>query len=231
MSGRRLWVDGFAIQQMPVTFEDYLFFLNELAAQGGAALALAHMPAEGVAYRAADGFSPAPEQNGTVPALDWPVTWVSWFDATAYAAWWAARTGQPWRLPCSEELEKAARGVDGRFYPWGDTFHATWACVIDSRPGRPERASVSAFPADRSPYGVRHLAGNVRGWCADHYRREGPAGDRLCIELSAPDSQEFRAVRGGAFSSKPNLCRAAGRFGSRPADRFSSLGFRLALSL
>ena len=55
--------------------------------------------------------------------LDWPVMMVDWFGASAYANWYAKKTGRPWRLPSEFEWEKAARGVDGRFYPWGDKFN------------------------------------------------------------------------------------------------------------
>ena len=67
---------------------------------------------------------------------EWPVVQVDWHGAAAYLAWWAERTGRPWRLPGELEWEKAARGIDGRFYPWGDFLDPSWCRMRDSARGR-----------------------------------------------------------------------------------------------
>ena len=67
---------------------------------------------------------------------------VDWHGAQAFAAWESARTGQPWRLPRELAWEKAARGVDGRFYPWGDGFDPSWASMRRSHRGRPLATAV-----------------------------------------------------------------------------------------
>jgi serine/threonine-protein kinase len=71
--------------------------------------------------------------------------------ALAYTAWMGERTGQPWRLPTEIEWEKAARGVDGRCYPWDDGYDPSWALNMQSHLGQPLMASVDAYLDDESP--------------------------------------------------------------------------------
>lgn len=105
------------------------------------------------------GWSPPRHWNGAVPPADitdHPVVYVSYKDAAAYARW----AGK--RLPTADEWEKAARGEDGRVYPWGNAF-VEGNTNTDEAP--PEgTAAVTAFPGDKSPYGVMGLAGNVCEW-------------------------------------------------------------------
>ena len=85
------------------------------------------------------------------------------------------------------------------------------------------------FPDDVSVYGVRGLAGNVRDWCLNGYRRDGPGpGGRLVVHDEPIDS--FALVRGGAYVSAPLQARSAARFAARPEERLIVLGFRLARS-
>ena len=130
-------------------------------------------------------------------------------------------------------MEKAARGVDGRYLPWGDFFEHTYACVVDSRDGPPGPTSVRHFPIDESPYGVRGMAGNVRDWCLDRWERDGPeVVDGVLRWVSAPpDDPGFRSVRGGAWTAVAERVRMASRFAAKPDDRFRGQGFRLARSL
>lgn len=90
---------------------------------------------------------------------DHPVTRVTWFDAEAYAAW------QGKRLPRELEWERAARGTDGRLYPWGDSFDPDRCNSAET--GRSNTTPVFAFPAGRSPEGCFDMAGNVFEWTAD----------------------------------------------------------------
>ena len=136
-----------------------------------------------------------------------PRVHVSWHEAMGLAEVWRQRTGQGWRLPTELQWEKAARGVDGRYFPWGDHFDPTWCNVHDSAEV-PGLAPVDAFEVDESPYGVRGMAGNVRDWCVD--------------------GGELRIVRGGAWNAPdPRLARAAYRT-TRPAHtRQPRVGVRL----
>ncbi len=112
----------------------------------------------------------APRQQGAAAdwqqqlgQLDHPVVNVSWRDAVAYARGWPNAHGQPWRLPSEAEWEKAARGTDGRIYPWGDTFEQARGQHRRGQEGG--TTPVGSYPSgDASPYGAQDMAGNVWEW-------------------------------------------------------------------
>ncbi|CAN90839.1 MULTISPECIES: bifunctional serine/threonine-protein kinase/formylglycine-generating enzyme family protein [Sorangium] len=240
----RLWCDGFIVRRHPVTNAEYLAFLNALVASGREAEALECCPRLSLG-RAASGSSPdslrferADDGRFRLGCIQtdvqeeprMPVAFVHWRAAMRYAAWYAAVTGAPWRLLNELEWEKAARGVDGRCMPWGDFLEPTWGCMLGSHEGVAGRRPVDDFPQDESPYGLRGAAGNVRDWCINAWKREGPRTEAGVVLLDPADDgdADFRAARGGAWSTSPNLCRAAGRFAGKPGDRFGGIGFRLA---
>ncbi|MCA9527331.1 MAG: SUMF1/EgtB/PvdO family nonheme iron enzyme, partial [Myxococcales bacterium] len=231
-------VPGFAADRFPVTNAQFLAFLNALVDAGQADEALRHAPRQfvggqsGVLYpRDDDGhFGLGADSDGTVWRPDDPVVQVSWHGAMAYAAWRAARTGHAWRLLHEVEWEKAARGVDGRAYPWGDAFDPVFAASLHSLPGPPLRQLVHAFPTDESPYGLRGLGGNVRDWCLNAWADERPAG-LLEVATPAAGDDRLRATRGGSYVSLAPMCRAATRFAAPPGAHYGSVGFRLGYSL
>ncbi|MGK3997031.1 SUMF1/EgtB/PvdO family nonheme iron enzyme [Sorangium sp. So ce1024] len=244
---RRLWCDGFVVRRHPVTNAEYLAFLNALVASGREDEALDCCPRLSLG-RAAPGAGPdslrfercedgrfrlgcIPTDVQEEPRM--PVAFVHWRAAMRYAAWYAEETGAPWRLLNELEWEKAARGVDGRCMPWGDFLEPTWACMLGSHEGVAGRRPVDDFPLDESPYGMRGAAGNVRDWCINAWKREGPRteGGVVLLDPADDDDPDFRTARGGAWSTSPNFCRAAARFASKPGDRFGGMGFRLARSL
>ncbi|HVK67603.1 MAG TPA: SUMF1/EgtB/PvdO family nonheme iron enzyme [Polyangium sp.] len=244
LPSRRVWIDAFVLRRFPVTNDEYLAFLNALVGEGREEEALACVPraAHGMAEareerplfgREASGrFVLAVDEASARLAPEWPVASIDWYAAMAYARWLSARTGLPWRLPNELEREKAARGVDGRAYPWGDYPDATFACVLESHAGVPMRVAADSYPADESPYGVRGLSGNSRDWCGNVWRREGPAivGERVLVDEASPDDPEHRVVRGGGWSSALPFARAAGRFGLLPGIRRATVGLRVARS-
>ncbi len=138
-----------------------------------------------------------------------PVTLVSHDDAIAYAAWIGRETGRRWRLPTELEWEKAARGADGRRFPWGDAFDPGRLNSHDAGPFA--TTPVGAFPGGASPFGLLDAAGQVFEWTAT------PAG------------QPGRyIVKGGSWDDKGcGVCRPAARH-SRPAGlKHILIGFRL----
>ena len=158
---------------------------------------------------------------------DWPVIMVDHGSARAYAAWLAGETGLDWRLPTELEWEKAARGVDGRFFPWGDAFDPSWACCWEGQE-KPLLAPVDSFPFDESPYGVRGLAGNSIDWTSTPFRDEGPGiEDGLAHE---PTEGEGMVSKGGSWCFYERSLRAAGRDLNPAGTRNSALGFRLCLT-
>jgi formylglycine-generating enzyme required for sulfatase activity len=143
-----------------------------------------------------------------------PVVGVSWFEADAYARFSNAR------LPTESEWERAARGEDGRRYPWGDSWEARRAA---HRGGPRHTLPVGCFPAGRSPHGLWDAAGNVWEWCADAY-------DPGAYRLAQPQAEAapLRSARGGSWNALPAQLRCANRNAWPPQARYSNLGFRLA---
>lgn len=247
---RRLWLDGFVMRRNPVTWGEYLAYLDDLRRRSAFGELLDRMPAvrqtrqdiepeslDSVeALRAAIGMR---EGFGDA-VLEMPVSHVNWFDAVAYTHWQAERSGLPWRLPCQWEYEKAARGADGRRLPWGDHMEERWTRVINSIEDMAVRARVYEETYDISPYGIRWLAGNVRTWCLDRWSHIGPAaGSRVVVPAVAPDEllrgpvndRTLRISRGGAFCAPARSTSAASRYADPAAVHMTMVGIRLTRSL
>lgn len=245
-----LHVDDFAIARLPVTFQDYCAFLDELEAVDpdqarwraphdlrGSEGFLVTLTPDGrrkpcshlIEGEARKRFPPEEGHFWRVP-----VRLVDWFDARAFCRWATRRATCTVRLPTELEWEKAARGVDGRFYPWGDRFDPTFCHMRDSRPYASQTEPVAVFPADESPYGVRDMAGSVREWVGDI------DGEKTAEHLDAEpeparDAERGdstpRRVRSGGPGTDHKWCRAASRSNIPSLLRGPHVGFRLAKSL
>lgn len=151
--------------------------------------------------------------DGTPPRgrQDHPVVLVSHDDAEAYAAWLSKQTGKTWRLPTEIEWEKAARGIDGRRFPWGDEYDPRRLNSHDVGPF--DTMPVGSFPQGASPFGITDAAGQVFEWTA------------------TPAASGRYLVKGGSWDDKGcGVCRPAARH-SRPADlKHILIGFRLVLT-
>ncbi|MBX9471105.1 formylglycine-generating enzyme family protein [Microcella sp.] len=151
-----------------------------------------------------------------------PVERVSWFEASAYAAWAGLR------LPTEAEWERAARGQQGRRWPWGDTFDESRAVVWDNAKALGvTTVTIDRFPGGASVEGVHHLAGNVEEWVSDALRpydgssHRSPSADGTC-----------RVLRGGSWFYTNEYARGSFRRGALPDftgyDGAGGPGFRCA---
>ena len=232
-------LDDFIIKRHPVTVGEFLEFLNARFAEAPHQAPLAECPGypQNLLYalEAGRGYSIRADR-GLHPDL--PVFLVDWESARAYARWRSEVDGlrgpARWRLPWELEWAKAAGGVDGRFFPWGDIHDLSFCRMQHSEPGRARIARVTdpSYAADESVYGVRGMAGNARDWCLDAFARMGPRLRGRRFEAPAePHPGAHRATMGGSFGSEPHWCRIASRV-SNPWDRRQPyLGFRLARGL
>ena len=153
---------------------------------------------------------------------DYPVTEVSWDDAVAFCRWLSERSGQVFRLPREAEWEKAARGTDGRIYPWGNQEPDETLCNYGVLRGA--TTSVGKYPAGASPYGALDMAGNVWEWTSSLFK---PYPYRVADGREDQKTGGWtRVLRGGAFDSNARNVRCASRWGD-PYVRFGYFGFRV----
>ncbi|MBK9368465.1 MAG: SUMF1/EgtB/PvdO family nonheme iron enzyme [Deltaproteobacteria bacterium] len=215
---QRVWVDGFVLGRFPVTLGEYAAFLEALIAAGDEAGVESCWPWVSIKdqYLVRSGDRVVLGRPGEV---NHPVTAISWDAAARAAAWMGGH------LPNELEIEKAGRGVDGRYTPWGRELEPRWSRVLGSVPSPPGLLSVGEFEADESPYGVRDLAGNARTWCRNWWSVRGPIQDGRVVD--SPDAGTHRAVRGGFFGSPPMTQRLATRFGNTPERHFLTMGLRV----
>jgi formylglycine-generating enzyme required for sulfatase activity len=153
-----------------------------------------------------------------------PVVCVNWYDVIAFCTWTSETTGMKFGLPSEAEWEKAARGTDGRIYPWGNIWDSGKACTFEG--GNKTKSSVGSYPKGVSPYGALDMAGNVK---------------ELTRSLSKPypynpqdgrenmQSDDMRISRGGSWFQDKYFARCAFRGREIPDMASFELGFRCVL--
>jgi len=194
-----VWLDAFWIDQTEVTIAQYTRCIQSGACQ------------------------PDDCQNANEPNSTRPATCVDWLQAADYCRW----VGR--RLPSEAEWEKAARGSDGRTYPWGegiDLAHAHYDEGYDTTDTKP----VGSYVAGASPYGALDMAGNADEWVADWYNPDYYTTQSEWRNPTGPASGEMRVLRGGSFDRTANEVRATYRSWFAPEDSEWDIGFRCAQS-
>ncbi len=186
-------VAAFKIDKRPVTNTQYVDFVRKAG------------------HRIPNGWA-----NGNYPQgqAEWPVTGVSWQDANDYCA----SKGE--RLPTEAEWEYAARGTDGRVYPWGSDFSSTLTDSAEAALGRPE--AVGAHHDAVSPFGVMDMSGNVWEWTADDYKPYPGGNAAFTIPADA------KVIRGGSYQSDRYHVTATTRNLDHASTRSAAIGFRCA---
>jgi len=189
--------------------------------------------------------APTNAEDDLFNGADKPVVGVSWYDARAYCKWLGEATDQEYRLPTEAEWEKAARGTDGREYPWGDVFDGSKLNFCDvncafggeepswkdrgADDGHQYTAPVGSYPAGASPYGVLDMAGNVYEWTQSRWG-PGVGKSDFRYPYDPNDGREdleaegLRALRGGSWGDWQKLCRSAFRLGFPATNRDDYLG-------
>lgn len=223
-----VYLDPYWIYKTKVTNAMFANFLNDQGNQNGEGApwfnetkdALIHF--NGGTWQSKSGYA------------DHPVFEVTWYGAQAYCEW----AGQ--RLPTEAEWEKAARGVNGNIYPWGDDFDCKKGNFDDETEGDAyvvpggagcdgfDRTSpVSSFPDATSPFGVLDMVGNtwewVFDWYLDTYYTNSPHSNPL-----GPAAGVDRVLRSGSWSDDSRVVRAAHRNFCNPVDLWYIIGFRCA---
>lgn len=160
------------------------------------------------------------ERKGLLASkLDHPITDIDWFGACAFCIWAKVR------LPTEAEWEKAARGVHGQIYPWGNDPPSETLCNFGQGDGG-DTTPVKQYPLGISPFGVYDTCGNVWEWTST-LERDYPY--RFLDTRENSNLEGNRIVRGGSMELEANRIRCASRAGLDPSDRGHYLGFRVAL--
>ena len=224
----KVWLSAYHIGRYPITNMQYHTFIED----GGYTGRWQHCwTEEGWSWRENEEITKPEQYSGMLNAMNHPVYGVSWYEAVAFCAWLTIRlrensvlsAEQEIRLPTEAEWEKAARGKDGRIYPWGDQETSEHANTYET--GLGTTSPVGCFPRGVSPYGCEEMSGNVWEWCQDWFDdfysqslKENPPG---------PKSGSDRVVRGGGWGSYARRFRSAVRNYYAPDNRYGLIGFRL----
>ncbi len=201
------------------------------------------------AFVEASGYQPA-DTESLAGISNHPVVSINWYDALAYCEWltnqlraWEGtpeslssllRKGWIITLPSEAEWEKAARGADGRIYPWGDDFDPNRANTSETGIG--STTAVGIFPSGASPYGILDMVGNVWEWTRSSWGKAfetpnysypyRPDDGREDLQASR---EVYRILRGGSFYENRRFARTTFRMSSNPSLWRGIIGFRVAV--
>lgn len=209
----RVWLDAYEVDRDEVSLGEYLTFLQQRK----------EYPPDELQKLIWHVITIHSVSDHTLTR--WPALYVTWHEAKNFCA------SKGKRLPTEAEWEKAARGTQGNLFPWGDAPPNNQRAMFGQHHVHeiPILASVDALPEGQSPYGLRHMAGNVAEWVQDWFGfdyyaympERNPPG---------PTSGRYKSLRGGSWKSNPIMLRTATRSGAPPDQRSATIGFRCAKS-
>jgi formylglycine-generating enzyme required for sulfatase activity len=208
---RRIWLKAFEIDRDEVSLGEYLTFFKEQ-----------HQPPSVELQQLIWHVMQVHHMPDYVVAR-WPALYVTWAEASEFCR------ARGKRLPTEAEWEKAARGNDGRLFPWGSKKPVPGLAVFGQYHIHqiPLVAAVDSGEEGQSPYGARNMAGNIAEWVHDWF------GIDYYITMPernppGPTTGRYKSVRGGSWKSSPTILRAASRNGAVPDQRAATIGFRCA---
>jgi len=229
----RVGLSAYRIGKYPVTNAQYRFFIED----------------SGYTRKHRDcwtdlGWKFIETSNISIPALWYDSTWnldnhpvvgVSWYEAVAYCNWLTktAPEKHKFRLPTEAEWEKAARGTDGRKWPWGNDFEWWNANTLASEINR--TTAVGLFPKSPSPFDAFDMAGNVWEWCSSQWGSDLKTPSfkypyRVDDGREEPNNADLRVMRGGSWNVPEKHAQCATRNRNYPHNRNNDVGFRVAAS-
>jgi formylglycine-generating enzyme required for sulfatase activity len=217
----KIYLDGYWMGKTEVTVKQYMQFVDSTDSHYPAWLEM------GNSGNIKTGYKDLYKKLGAALTGDnYPIVGVSWNDAAAYCEWLSKKSGLKFKLSTETQWEKAARGIDGREYPWGDQEPDEDLANFGFCIGK--TTSVDLYSQGESPYGLLDMVGNVWEWCNDWYYSDyyNNSPDK---NPPGPETGACRVFRGGGWHNNAKSIRCATRNDSVPSFRVDDIGFRLCM--
>jgi formylglycine-generating enzyme required for sulfatase activity len=219
--------NAYQISLYPVTNAQYNAFI-----QAGGYEQDRYWTESGWTWREKEDVSSPREFGQPFGLSNHPVVGVNWYEAVAFCRWLTEQLREKGQLdhehvislPTEPQWEKAARGTDGRIYPWGDDPDPDRANYDDTGVGA--TSAVGCFPRGASPYGVLDLSGNALEWCLTKWENDYENYE----QDNRLDGTSQRVLRGGSFDLSSRSARCAFRYRLSPYDGYNDYGFRVCVS-
>jgi formylglycine-generating enzyme required for sulfatase activity len=203
-----IWLPTYQVQKTPITVKQWMRFIHET-----------NYP-----------WNRHDDLEKVSPGLEYPATFISWFDATQFTSWLCDISRKPYALPTEAQWEKACRGQQGQLYPWGNEEMLSWE---DELPFYSESNHPVGFRSEyESPFGCLDMWQNITEWCIDWYSDNTYANeiDMTRRNPQGPQNGIYKVLRGGNPLTSSGWPRCAYRGYQTPDYQHPNLGFRIVLN-